>query len=110
MAILNGCYTITARDIADGSATVATGHTSIGGEATCQTIKAKNPFAANLRQAAIDAGKDVPSGLQAMVDRPNINRPQLRPLSPITVANGDLVVPIQGLNAGERICWLSWES
>lgn len=94
MATLSGCHIITAQNVSDGNATVSTGHTSLGGEATCQTTKPKSRL-----------WTTVP----ALIAKPNPNRPALRVLSPVTVASGDLVVPVKGLQLGERICWLSWD-
>ncbi len=93
METLTGCYVITSQDIMSGSATIDTGHRSVGGEATCQTTKPLSRLHAKAPK---------------LKDKPNLNRPVLRVLSPVTVASGDLVVPVKGLNKGERIRWLSW--
>ncbi len=95
MATLDGCYTITAQDIDSGTALITTGHTSAGGQATCQTTKPRPAYY---------------SKVPRMASRSNPHKPIQRVLHQVTVLDGDLAVPVIGLHEGERICWLSWDS
>lgn len=87
MAIEEGCVALTTQNIASGSLTIAVKHTSVYGEATCQTQKAA-------------------SGIFVKARLPNPN-PRRQAIPKVTVENGDLEISTMGLNAGERVCWLS---
>jgi len=109
MAIENGVYELTTQDVATGSATIATEHASVGGEATCQVAKPKPKppkFAGNVATRAAAKGKAVPPGVQRMIDAPGA-APTLRVLHPVVADKGDLVVQTRGLKVGALVHWTS---
>ena len=88
-----------------------TGHASIRGEATCQTMKGPPKLLAKLESKARRSEGFEAVRIARLVARLQANsrpsKPVQRVLSQVTTDSGDLVVPTRGLNAGEWIRWAS---